>query len=77
MKRREVQIVVGAESNPGFANSAKIVAEKFKSDENTVRVNNVKGRFGAKEFTIDAYIYSSEAEKVASERKKKVEVKNG
>jgi ribosomal protein S24E len=59
LKRREVKMVVEAESNPGFADAMKIIAEKFKSVEDVIKVNNVKSKFGRNTFLVDSFIYDS------------------
>jgi len=72
LKRREVEVVVKADSNPGFENVAKEIAKKFKSSEDTIAVRNVKSKFGRNTFLIDASIYESVEDKEKIEPKPKV-----
>ena len=72
LKRRELKVVVDADSNPGFSNSKKIISEKFKANEENMEVKAVKSKFGRKTFLIDAYIYDSTSDKDRIEPKKKV-----
>ena len=67
LKRREVELVIHSEANPGFEVAKKAVADKLKSDENLVVVRAVRGKFGSKDFLIEAFVYDNE------EAKKKVE----
>ncbi len=67
LKRREVELVVHSESNPGYENAKKAIAEKLKADENLVIVKAVRGKFGSNDFFIEAFVYDSE------DAKKKIE----
>ena len=59
LKRREIEIVVESESNPGFKSSKEIIVKQFKVPEDTVIVKNVKSEFGRHDFVVDAMIYDS------------------
>lgn len=71
LKRREVRFIVQAESNPGFENAKKMVAEKFNCSEDVIVVNGVKGKFGRDTFLIEALIYDSVEDKNKIEPKPK------
>ena len=77
LKRREVKIVIDAESNPGFAEAGRVLKEKFGVGEEQVVVRNVKSKFGRKTFLLDAFIYDSVADKEKIEQKPKVKKEAG
>ena len=77
MKRREIKLVVNAGKNPGFAEAAKMLSEKFKADDATIVVKELKSKFGRDTFLIDAMIYDSLKDKESIEPKKKVKKKEG
>ena len=72
LKRREVKVIVESQSNPGIANSLKMIADQFKAKEDVIAVKAVKSKFGRKTFLIDAYIYDSAKDKEMIEPKPKV-----
>ena len=72
LKRRELKLVINAGKNPGFAESLKTIAEKFKANEENIVVREVKSKFGRDTFLIDAYIYDTVQDKERTEPKKKV-----
>ena len=59
MNRREVQVIFEGEKVPSYSEAAKIVADNFKSDEGNIMVEQVKGTFGKKTFSIKASIYDT------------------
>lgn len=72
LKRREIKFLIESEANPGFANATKMVADKFKAEEDKIVVKAVKSKFGRKTFLIDAFVYDSIKDKEFIEPKKKV-----
>ena len=77
LKRREVKILIEAESNPGFGEAQKKVKEKFGVGEEQIVMRNVKSKFGRKTFLLDAFIYDSAADKEKTEQKPKVKKEAG
>lgn len=75
LKRREIKAVIESSSNPGFANSQKMISEEFKAKEEEIVVKAVKSKFGRNTFLIDAFIYESVKAKDRVEPKKKVKKK--
>ncbi len=71
LNRREIEIVLTAEKNPGMKDAAKNIATHFKVDESTVVVKAVRSRFGRDQFIIEAMIYDSVKDKDRVELKKK------
>ena len=76
LNRREIKIIVEAEKNPSFPESLKIIAEKFKAQEELVEVKEIKGKFGRNTFLISAFIYKTKADKDSLERKKEKKTEN-
>ena len=71
LKRKEVEFAVHSDSNPGYGNAKKIIAEKLKADEKLVVVKAVRGKFGSNDFIIEAFVYDSEEAKKNIEPVKK------
>jgi ribosomal protein S24E len=59
MARREVSVVTSADKTPSFVEASKAIGEHFKSDEDKIMVEGVKGKFGRKTFLINASIYNT------------------
>jgi len=59
MSRREVSVILETGKTPSYAEASKLIADHFKSGEENVMVENVKGKFGRKTFLINASIYNS------------------
>ncbi len=59
LKRREIEILIESEKNPGFKNAKDFVSEKFKVPRENIVMNHIKGEFGKHEFWIDVFIYDS------------------
>lgn len=70
LERKEVQVLIEADSNPGFGIAVKI-AEHFKSAPELAVIKKIFSGFGKSEFLIDAYIYKN-AEAKSIEPKVKV-----
>ena len=66
LNRREVSFVLETDKNPCFAEASKLVGEHFKANEESIMVENVKGKFGAKTFLIKASIYDNKELKDAA-----------
>tara|TARA_Y100000310_G_scaffold237425_1_gene240712 strand:+ start:3747 stop:4022 length:276 start_codon:yes stop_codon:yes gene_type:complete len=77
LKRKEVEVCIQADSNPGFDLVKKEMAGKFKASEDTVVVRGVRSSFGKCKFDVDAFIYSSKEDKEKTEPKKKAPKKAG
>ena len=77
LNRREIKMIVEHSGNPGFANALKMVAEQFKSKEDVIVMNNVKGKFGRDTFLVSAFIYNSKEDRDKIEPKPKVKKAEG
>ncbi len=70
-KRKEVKFTIDAEITPSHADTRKFISEKFSTPEENIRVKNILGKFGSKNFTISAHIYESEKDKLDTEGESK------
>ncbi|MEK6889364.1 MAG: hypothetical protein AABW80_04630 [Nanoarchaeota archaeon] len=77
LNRKEVELELESESNPGIAKCRADIAKHFKSEENLVVIKRLLSHFGKNNFVVEAYIYKDEANMKAVEMpaKKKKEVK--
>ncbi len=57
--RKEIDIILTAEKTPSFAEISKMLGEHFKSEEDAIMVENIKGKFGRNTFLIKACIYDN------------------
>lgn len=71
LARNEIKVVAEAAKNPSMAEASKLIAEHFKSNEDSVAVKSVKGKFGRNTFLISANVYKSKEHKDATEPKLK------
>jgi ribosomal protein S24E len=73
LKRREVQMVMQSDTNPGFDGAKKKIMEEFKASDEDVVVKFVKGHYGRRDFLIEAFIYDSkeDLEKIEPRKKEK------
>lgn len=71
LNRREVSVIISADSNPGFAKAQEVISSELKASDDSIVVRNVKSKFGRDTFLISAFIYDSVADKERVEPKKK------
>jgi len=71
LKRKEVKILLEHIGSPKNEDVKKMIAQEFKSDENLVVVNTIKGKFGRKTFLIDVFVYNSMDDLNKTEQKPK------
>ena len=71
--RKEIIAMVKAESLPTRQEVIKSLSEKYSVPDNALRVLDIKGKFGDKEFTIRAHVYSSNEERDKYEKLTKKE----
>ncbi len=67
--RKEVELLVSADSNPKTKEAEELVAKQFSSNLENVKIKKISGNYGIKKFTITANIYDSK------ELKDKTEIK--
>ena len=67
LRRRELKIITDAGKTPSIEEAAKLIAEHFKSEEEKIVVNHIRGKFGRKTFLIVASIYNNKEDKEKTE----------
>jgi ribosomal protein S24E len=81
LSRHEIELEVESDKNKSYAEMAKIIAEEFKTDEDKIIIDSIKGSFGSEIIKVKAKVYSSkELRDQALKRKtktKKEEKKDG
>lgn len=77
LKRDEITASLVEQSNPGFAKARTLLAEALKVAEERIALRAVRSHFGSNEFTIEAYVYDSVADKERIEPKPKAPKKKG
>lgn len=70
LRRREIKVIKGYDSNPGFEKVKEDISKKFNESPEKVFVKNIISKFGKSSFFIDFFIYDS------AEDMKSVEVRN-
>ena len=83
--RQEAVFELESDSNPSYDDVRKKISEIKKKPEDNIDVFSVKGRFGSKNFVINAFVYDSadkknemvELKKTKKKRKKEEEEKRG
>lgn len=73
--RKEISGSLKSEKTPSREDLLKILSEKFSVPESHIKVKNIRGKFGAKTFTIEANVYTSEKVRNEVELKKKKDTK--
>ncbi len=71
LKRRETKIIVEAGKNPSMQEAGKLISEHFKTQEESIAVKQIKGKFGRDTFLISANIYPNKEDKEKTEPKVK------
>jgi len=67
-KRKELIFHVKTDISPSKKDVMKTISEKYSAPADTIRVLDIKGRFGTREFTIRANIYPSKKERDTTEK---------
>ena len=71
--RKEIVATIKSDTSPRKEEITKILSEKYSVPINALRILNIKGKFGIKDFQIRASIYPSDKEKNNVERLTKKE----
>jgi ribosomal protein S24E len=71
--RKEIEAVITSEKAPSNEEVAKKLAEKLSAEPGSLRILGIKGKFGSREFTVRANIYSSKEERDSTEQLTKKE----
>lgn len=72
--RREVRVAIEATKVPTKEEAAKLVADKFSTKAELVRVKEIQGKFGTTIIIIDSDIYDNEKEFESYVKKTKKEL---
>ena len=77
LNRKELILNISElESPPSMETAKKMVAEKFSVPEENIHISRIAGKFGSKEFTLLANIYSSNSEREKFHVRKKKQKEN-
>jgi len=74
--RKELKANIISEITPSNKDVIEFLSKKLSVPEDGIKINGIYGRFGSKEFRVEANIYKSKEDKVKVERKTKKEVEN-
>ncbi len=72
LKRDEITAELVEQTNPGFNKARLLVATTLKVTEDLIALKAVRSKFGSHEFTIDAFVYDTAADKQRIEPQVKV-----
>jgi ribosomal protein S24E len=62
LRREEISAGVNSEITPKTEEVKNMLAEKLSKDAKLIVIKKIKGRFGSKDFLIEAYIYDNSKE---------------
>lgn len=69
--RKEIEIVVESNSALKVNEAEALVAEKFSSHADNIKIKKIAGKFGSSKFVITANVYHTKEDKEKTEHKKK------
>ena len=72
LKRREIIVELSVPKTPSFVEMQQQLSEKLKAASEVIAVKSITGSFGNSSFSIEAFVYASEADKNKFEPKAKV-----
>ena len=75
LQREEIYALKDDVKTPGMEDIRKEIASLLKKDSTSVAVKRIKGRFGSKQFIVEAYAYDNE--EVMKKTEPKVKEKKG
>jgi ribosomal protein S24E len=71
LKRKEVQIVIRSEKNPGLSAAKEFAVKKFNAENDCVAVKFLRNNFGRKDFLAEIFIYDNAQDMMRIEPKQK------
>jgi ribosomal protein S24E len=71
--RKEIEGMISSNIAPSNEEVAKKLAEKFSTEPGALRIIDIKGKFGSKDFTVRANVYPSKEERDNTEQLTKKE----
>lgn len=72
-KRKEIRAAMESATTPSRQQVLDLLAKEFSCPADNIKIKGIRGNFGTREFTIEANIYDSPADKDFVEIKKKKE----
>ena len=72
-KRKEIKASLNSETTPSRNHVLELLSKKFETPKENIKIREIRGNFGIKNFSIEANIYHSKEEKEIVELKKKKE----
>lgn len=69
--RKEVEVIVETHSSLKVSEAEQMLAEKYSSSPENIKVKKIAGKFGSKKFLITANIYHTKEDKEKIEQKAK------
>jgi ribosomal protein S24E len=72
--RKEISFELSAEITPSHKEVAEAISKKVSVPEESIKIKKIAGKFGSKNFIIDANIYSTKEHKEKTEKKLKKKV---
>ena len=69
--RKEIQADIEAQITPSKNEMINLIAQKFSTQPENISIKGIHGRFGSRNFLVNANIYSSKEEKEKTEPKSK------
>ena len=70
-KRKEIIATINSDITPSKSDVEKKLSEKFSTESENISIKNIKGKFGSKDFQIQASIYENPKDKNSTELKTK------
>lgn len=72
--RRELEFFVEAKITPSYKEIKDLIIKEFSADEDVIKINLIKGKFGTNEFLIKTNIYATKEDLIETEKKSKREL---
>lgn len=72
--RNEIKASIKSEVTPSRLEVLKLISEKFSTQPENIKIQNILGKFGSKEFIINVNIYASKEDKDNTEKRTKQEI---
>jgi ribosomal protein S24E len=67
--RNELELKINAKDTPTKKQVLEFISKKYSSDEDSISIECIKGKFGSNEFKVIARVYSSKEERELTEIK--------
>ena len=74
--RKEIILEINSDVIPSHAKTKKLISEKLSTSQDAIKIKKIHGKFGSKNFKIEANVYNSKESKESIESKKKKEIES-